>query len=59
MLLCESLTKNLPLKMAECDPDFWSNCGPDFGTDDCRPEVNACGPDFGDDGCMPECSPTE
>lgn len=41
----------------QCDPDYWTACGPDVGTSDCAPEVNDCAPDYGEDGCLPSCGP--
>lgn len=43
----------------ECDPDYWTICGPDVESSECSPEVNMCAPDYGEDGCLPNCGPNE
>lgn len=62
MFVCESLTTGKGIaKMNSCDPNFWTNCGPDAdaGGGVCSPDVNMCAPDYGEDGCLPNCGPTE
>lgn len=60
MLVCETMTKqNFTISMRECDPDYWTICGPDVGSNECSPEVNMCAPDYGEDGCLPDCNPND
>lgn len=60
MYQCITMTKQSGfVTMKECDPDYWTICGPDVDSDECSPEVDMCAPDYGDDGCLPDCGPSE